>query len=369
MVAVSKLSGIASSGANLVAADTLIGVHGGNTDFQFTGTQVAAGVASIIGLSIASGKTLTVSNSLTLAGTDSTTMTFPTTSATIARTDAGQTFTGNQAIAAGGDIEVYNTADQTTNFEKLSILWTGNTAIISTTKGGTGTLRSTQLNGGQSILLATGAATRFVINGTDIFSNTSGGGAFRAQATSATLPAFVPNQSDTTTGIGAQAAGNLSIIVGAVEVARFISGTSFLINPATQLGAANAASPVAQTLQAQGSRGGTDTNVGGANLTVAPGTGTGTGTISSLILQSPVAVGSGSGAQTQTTGWTIKAGVAVASSYTVANLPAAATAGAGAIAFVTDATQTAILGLGLAVVGGGANKVVVYCDATNWIII
>lgn len=39
-------------------------------------------------------KTLTVSNSLTLAGTDSTVMTFPTTSATIARTDAGNTFTG-----------------------------------------------------------------------------------------------------------------------------------------------------------------------------------------------------------------------------------------------------------------------------------
>lgn len=45
------------------------------------------------------GKTLTVSNSLTLAGTDATVMTFPSTSATIARTDAGQTFTGAQSIA------------------------------------------------------------------------------------------------------------------------------------------------------------------------------------------------------------------------------------------------------------------------------
>lgn len=42
-----------------------------------------------------------------------------------------------------------------------------------------------------------------------------------------------------------------------------------------QLGAANAASPVAQTLQAQGSRGGTDTNVKGANMTQRPGAGTG----------------------------------------------------------------------------------------------
>lgn len=45
-------------------------------------------------LTVANGKTLTVNNSLGLTGTDGTTMTFPSTSATIARTDAGQTFTG-----------------------------------------------------------------------------------------------------------------------------------------------------------------------------------------------------------------------------------------------------------------------------------
>lgn len=49
-------------------------------------------------LTIADGKTLTANQSLTLAGTDGTTMTFPSTSASIARTDAAQTFTGNQTI-------------------------------------------------------------------------------------------------------------------------------------------------------------------------------------------------------------------------------------------------------------------------------
>lgn len=49
-------------------------------------------------LTIANGKTLTANHSLTLAGTDSTTMTFPSTSASIARTDAAQTFTGDQTI-------------------------------------------------------------------------------------------------------------------------------------------------------------------------------------------------------------------------------------------------------------------------------
>jgi hypothetical protein len=52
-------------------------------------------------LTIADTKTLTVNNSITLAGTDATTMTFPSTSATLARTDAAQTFTGDQTFANG----------------------------------------------------------------------------------------------------------------------------------------------------------------------------------------------------------------------------------------------------------------------------
>jgi hypothetical protein len=51
-------------------------------------------------LTIADGKTLTVNNSLTLAGTDGRTMTFPSTNATIARTDAAQTFTGTQTFSS-----------------------------------------------------------------------------------------------------------------------------------------------------------------------------------------------------------------------------------------------------------------------------
>lgn len=49
-------------------------------------------------VTVAAGKTFTVNNTLTLAGTDSTVMTFPSTSATIARTDAANTFTGVQTM-------------------------------------------------------------------------------------------------------------------------------------------------------------------------------------------------------------------------------------------------------------------------------
>lgn len=212
-----------------------------------------------------------------------------------------------------------------------------------------------------------------------------------------------------------------------------------------QIGAANAASPVAQTLQSQGSRSGTDTNVAGSNLTITSGNGTGNSTGSSLIFQAPVAVASGTGAQTMTTVMTLtgtggtynlsnaftftgpfqgsnasgpriaagaasataptliptradsttgigaqatgnmsfivaavevgrivaKGYTAIASSInlavsTVAGLPAAPVK--GATAFVSDASTTLVLGLGLTVVGGGANNVPVYYDGTNWII-
>lgn len=52
--------------------------------------------------------------------------------------------------------------------------------------------------------------------------------------------------------------------------------------------------------------------------------------------------------------------------YTVANLPSAATVGQGARAFVTDSNATLAAGLGNTVAAGGANKVPVYSDGTDW---
>ena len=49
--------------------------------------------------------------------------------------------------------------------------------------------------------------------------------------------------------------------------------------------------------------------------------------------------------------------------YTVATLPSAVTSGVGARAFVSDATATTFAST---VAGGGANKVPVYSDGTNW---
>ena len=49
--------------------------------------------------------------------------------------------------------------------------------------------------------------------------------------------------------------------------------------------------------------------------------------------------------------------------YTVATLPSAVTSGVGARSFVSDANATTFAST---VAGGGANKVPVYSDGTNW---
>jgi hypothetical protein len=88
-----------SSGSNAV-----IVLAGGTsailTCILISGTTAASWAYWYEGVTVASGKVLSVSNTITLAGTDGTTMTFPSTSATIARTDAANSFTGIQTMGA-----------------------------------------------------------------------------------------------------------------------------------------------------------------------------------------------------------------------------------------------------------------------------
>lgn len=81
-------------------------------------------------LTVDDGKTLRASNSLTLAGTDGTTMTFPSTNATIARTDAANTFTGNQAFSGNitlgsGGVISWNSADVSITHSANNLAFSG----------------------------------------------------------------------------------------------------------------------------------------------------------------------------------------------------------------------------------------------------
>jgi hypothetical protein len=98
-------------------------------------------------LTIANNKTLTANNSIALTGTDATTMTFPTTTATIARTDAGQTFTGSNTFSSNiiGSV-------------------TGNAATVTTNANLTGPITSS--GNATSIASQTGTGTKFVVDTT-----------------------------------------------------------------------------------------------------------------------------------------------------------------------------------------------------------
>lgn len=106
-----------------------------------SGTDAASWKATYLADAVTSGKKLSVSNTLTLAGTDATTMTFPTTSATIARTDAANTFTGHQTIegvtstgATGTGKFVFDTAPTfVTGITTPKITFNSTSGVIGTT--------------------------------------------------------------------------------------------------------------------------------------------------------------------------------------------------------------------------------------------
>lgn len=94
-VSVVSASGVSGSVATATTTPAITISLGAITPSTVNGLEITATTGV---LTISNSKTLRALKTLTLDGTDGTTMTFPTTSATIARTDTGQTFTGTNAF-------------------------------------------------------------------------------------------------------------------------------------------------------------------------------------------------------------------------------------------------------------------------------
>jgi hypothetical protein len=89
------------AGSAIADANNVVGLQSGaNVKWTWSAVKTYILGSATAVLAIAAGKTFTVSKTLTLTGTDSTTMTFPATSATIARTDAANAFAGVQTVAS-----------------------------------------------------------------------------------------------------------------------------------------------------------------------------------------------------------------------------------------------------------------------------
>jgi hypothetical protein len=130
-----------------------------------------------------------------------------------------------------------------------------------------------------------------------------------------------------------------------------------------RFGAADAASPIAQTLSVQSVVAGT-TDGAGQNFTFTGSQGTGSGAGGSIIFQVAPAGSAGSAQNALATAMVIDSvkTVRLGTGYTVATLPAAGTAGRRT--YVTDALAPTFLG---ALTGGGAVVSPVFDNGTAWV--
>lgn len=128
---------------------------------------------------------------------------------------------GTAVMPLNAGIQMYNTADQTTNYERVRQYWNGNVFMVATDTAGTGTSRSIQVNG---------AASYITLAGTGVTlgrSSTTTPNVVTAQATltasSSTQSLFTINPTVTQSG----SAGYVALKVNATETSTG-SGTKLL---------------------------------------------------------------------------------------------------------------------------------------------
>jgi len=179
-------------------------------------------------LTIANGKTLAANNSITLAGTDATTMTFPGTNATIARTDAAQTFTGTQTFnsdAAINGLTVGRGAGAvSTNTAVGGSALAANTTGDNNTASGVSALLSNTTGSNNT---ASGYQA-LVFNTTGNFNTASGVSALAANTTGSSNTALGNN------ALGANTTGNFNTASG---VSALLSNTTGSSNTASGVSA------------------------------------------------------------------------------------------------------------------------------------
>jgi hypothetical protein len=272
-----------SGGSNAFSAltsstnSTAAMVVGSGASLGHSGTGTIA-ATSVTGLTFASGKTLTVNNILTLAGTDSTTFTFPGTSGTVSALNNAQTFTAAQTFT-NSDLLLLGSSTGATTFTSANASATNYTmtfpAVSDTvvTLGATQTLSNksvaaTEINSGCCIAVAqggTGTASPNLVAGTNVTIsgiwpnqtiNSSGGGsgAFSGISSGTNTSAAMLVGSGATfgpTGSGTITATSLPVGglsgLGANTIAGNAGSGSAALTPAQSIGVLNSITCNAQT--------------------------------------------------------------------------------------------------------------------------
>ena len=221
-------------------------------------------------VSIASGKTLTGSNTLTLAGTDATTMTFPATSGTVATLNTAQTFTALQTINGSGEQLALGSAGANSGVMSFAGSTSGKVTVQAAAAAGTYTLTLPVNDGDSGQFLQTngsgvtswaaasgsgspgGSDTQIQYNNAGSFGGASG---LTTNGTSLTI-----------TGIANPLVPSLSVNAGSNITGTAITGVQ-ITGTAGQFSCTAASLSVGQLLTISGTLGGTGSITGYANPT------------------------------------------------------------------------------------------------------
>lgn len=229
------LSGTASGGTFNIALQTLAGdvqlnVSSGTTNFFATAIGNTASSFSLIGNVAASATVPTLIPNRASA-----------------TTGIGADIAGHVSIIAGGSesercsgascLFIANViANSASGYELINNASSSTLPVVIPNRTDTTTGIGANASGQISLIAGATEVFRVASTGSVAIQAIAGGGAssfFLSQANaSSTVPTFSPNKADTTTGIGAQASGNMSFIVGGTEIGR--ASTSQWTNMATE---------------------------------------------------------------------------------------------------------------------------------------
>lgn len=136
------------------------------------------------------------------------------------------------STAVTGGIQIYNTADQTTNYERLEVKWSASVAFIQTAKGGTGNNRDLYIStAGEILRMRAGASSSgwFEFGGSTTSVSGAVGYLFSSHGSTATSGTNIGISFTPTYNQAASTAANTDFLVNRIQTA-VGSGAQLLID-------------------------------------------------------------------------------------------------------------------------------------------